>query len=886
MVERTTEGAVEVGAADELARGTNVGRYRVERLLGRGGMGAVYAAEDVVLGRRVALKVITLGAAVEGSRADEAKARLLREARAAASLDHPNVVAIYDVGEHDGAPFFAMELVAGASLRERMGEPATVEEKRRWLVDVAEALAAAHDKGIVHRDIKPENVIIKPDGRAKVLDFGIARRPAIAVDPIAQTAAQGDGLGTITAAGAIIGTPLYMSPEQLHGGEIDGRSDQFSWAVVAYEVFAGHPPWEGRDAVALIANVLAKDAPPLGDAAPTTVARVVERALAKSPAARFGSMRDLLGGLDPAENVPPLEVTSRRRRGLIAGASVALLVAAAVLVARFAATSSHPAPPPLGASSAASASVSPSTPADGPGIAVTDLPLPRSNVPEALTAFKTGMQAFRDGASERAARAFAEARRLDPAMGAAFIPRAPPIGASPDDIAELVQQALDRRASLSEHDALHLDAFAPCAQGRAGDDRWCIERFRALTRRMPRDAETWFWLSFRLNVGGRMADSLAAARRAAELDPRFAPALVNQSWGNMYLGDFAAARRAIESCLAVGPSPDCLGARAELEVQLGEGSHLETTANEMLGLGASSVATGASYLASAEACLEQPEAAVRRAMQRRVLAMPEAMQPTEQLMSDVWVAWMSGDFEAVQRANDERADRLEASADLQKYADVATQRVRLAYETGKVADGAAVARAYLDVKSSLRGAATSDDVALGEQCMGIMWLALRRGGKLTKEGLRAERDRYVAEWRPRLGPDYQPFLWVEAYVLAADDAEDAREALEAMPSFGGAPHNFANMLNDGNIGRVYQLAGRVDEAIPWLERAAHACRMPFSVRPIEASLWLGEAREQKGDKSGACEAYSFVLKHWGHAKPKSVTADEAKRRSAALGCAR
>ncbi len=158
MSEPRAEGALEVGGGEpELAAGARVGRYRVEALLGRGGMGAVYEAEDEALGRRVALKVLTQSAGASEI-AGDARARLLREARAVAALDHPNVVAVFDVGEHEGAPFFAMELVAGTSMRARMSsaaDPPTLDDKLRWLEDIGRALEAAHAKGIVHRDVKP-----------------------------------------------------------------------------------------------------------------------------------------------------------------------------------------------------------------------------------------------------------------------------------------------------------------------------------------------------------------------------------------------------------------------------------------------------------------------------------------------------------------------------------------------------------------------------------------------------------------------------------------------------------------------------------------------------------------------------------------------------------
>ncbi|HEY4121735.1 MAG TPA: serine/threonine-protein kinase, partial [Byssovorax sp.] len=216
-----------------LKPGDTVERYTVEAILGEGGMGSVYRAHDERLERHVALKVVRLEKGEdEGARRDST-ARLVREARAAAKLDHPNAVSIFDVGELDGTAFIAMELVPGRTLRAALAEipPPAVGDRVRWLVDVARALAAAHRAGIVHRDVKPENVMVRPDGVVKVLDFGIARRAKRGVDPSAPT--EEGTIATLTQAGVHVGTPAYMAPEQIKGDAIDGRTDQFAWGVLA-----------------------------------------------------------------------------------------------------------------------------------------------------------------------------------------------------------------------------------------------------------------------------------------------------------------------------------------------------------------------------------------------------------------------------------------------------------------------------------------------------------------------------------------------------------------------------------------------------------------------------------------------------------------------------
>ncbi|XXY49431.1 protein kinase [Sorangium sp. So ce269] len=297
-----------------LKPGDSFERYTIEAAIGQGGMGCVYRAHDARLGRRVAVKVIA-GDAVE----PDAAARLLREARAAAALDHPNAVSIFDVGELDGTPFIVMELVAGRTLRSAIGGPEEpVSIRAAWLADVGRALAAAHRRGLVHRDIKPENVMVRDDGVIKVLDFGIARRAAGEADPSASTEAP--ALPTLTALGVKLGTPVYMAPEQIRGGELDGRADQFAWGVLAFELLTGRLPWRGAgDMLAVVASILTDEADrTLLDAAsvPPAVSAVVLRALAKRPEERFASMDDLVRALEAAgrgeapaapANLPPVQ---------------------------------------------------------------------------------------------------------------------------------------------------------------------------------------------------------------------------------------------------------------------------------------------------------------------------------------------------------------------------------------------------------------------------------------------------------------------------------------------------------------------------------------------------------------------------------------------------
>jgi serine/threonine-protein kinase len=297
-----------------LKPGDRFERYVIEGVIGQGGMGTVYRASDEKLGRRVAVKVLTPEAA-DG----QARARLLREARAAAALDHPNAVAVFDVGDAEGAPFVVMELVEGSTLRSQIGAGGELPASIARLADIGRALAGAHRRGIVHRDVKPENVMVRSDGVVKVVDFGIARRSSARVDPTAPT--ETPAVGTLTIDGAKLGTPVYMSPEQIRGAPLDGRADQFSWGVVAYELLTGKLPWRGDDALAAMASALVDpaDRAPLEEAdVPAAVQQVVLRALEKDPARRFASMEDAVAALEAAARgeappAAPAGVTAAQR---------------------------------------------------------------------------------------------------------------------------------------------------------------------------------------------------------------------------------------------------------------------------------------------------------------------------------------------------------------------------------------------------------------------------------------------------------------------------------------------------------------------------------------------------------------------------------------------
>jgi serine/threonine protein kinase len=290
---------------DELKPPKKLGRYVLGPLVGRGGMGAVYRARDNELGREVAVKLVR---ARPGS---HNLVRFAREVRALAALSHPNVVAIHDAAVHRGTAYLVMELVQGETLRQLLlrERRLTIENAARLAHGIAEALSAAHTRGVVHRDLKPENVAVTDNGHVKVLDFGLAQLSAIGTD-------QTDNRATMT--GAVLGTPHYMSPEQVRGNRATARSDVFAFGALLYEMLMGRRPFGAGSAAETYARILSTEPHSSKRASDTTVRgrllQVAMRCLAKEPRARFASGNELLAALIEAESGKRERVSKRPSR--------------------------------------------------------------------------------------------------------------------------------------------------------------------------------------------------------------------------------------------------------------------------------------------------------------------------------------------------------------------------------------------------------------------------------------------------------------------------------------------------------------------------------------------------------------------------------------------
>jgi serine/threonine protein kinase/tetratricopeptide (TPR) repeat protein len=313
--------------------GTTLSHYEIRETLGEGGMGVVYRARDTDLGRDVAVKLLRSDVAPDSER----RRRFEQEARAASALNHPNIVTIYEIGEHAGARYLAMEFVEGRTLRSLLEDgPMPASQILELARQIAEGLAKAHAAGIVHRDLKPENIMVSTDGYVKILDFGLAKlwpEPERAtVDPEMPTLQRFE-----TGKGILLGTPAYMSPEQARGLPVDSRSDLFSFGAILYEMATGENPFARPSAAETLAAVLeAKPsfAPLERASVPLRLKGVVQRCLSKSPDERHDTTRELAEALR-AESAPMEPSPSRRQRRLGLGALVgigALVLLVAILL--------------------------------------------------------------------------------------------------------------------------------------------------------------------------------------------------------------------------------------------------------------------------------------------------------------------------------------------------------------------------------------------------------------------------------------------------------------------------------------------------------------------------------------------------------------------------
>jgi tetratricopeptide (TPR) repeat protein len=462
--------------------------YRIDRLLGSGGMGSVYLAQDLTLGRAVAIKFISPDKAGD----IQAHRRLIREARAAAALDHPNICAVHEViVEESGRACIVMQYVEGETLADRL-KSGPLEPRLAVTVtsDIAEALAAAHKREIIHRDVKPQNVIVTADRRAKLLDFGIAR--------MTEVTPSGDKTATdLTVAGVLIGTPPYMSPEQAQQLPVDRRSDLFSLGAVLFECLTGRRAFQAASTLELLTQILTYHPPPVSSLRPELTDRydeVCRRLLAKHPDDRFRSAEELLGALrllaaDTSRSavlVDPLPAPSRwHRRPAFLTAVAALVVVAAVGTWRWRA----------------------------------DPPEPADEL------YRLGTDYIRSGAYDSGRRALLEVAKRSPS--AAVYVRLAEANTELDEI-ELAKDNVLKAGGLpaSREDTLRARAVRALALREVDE---AVRAYRELTEIRPSNASAWFDLGRAQDAAALAADARLSYDKAIANDDQYAAAYLRRA---------------------------------------------------------------------------------------------------------------------------------------------------------------------------------------------------------------------------------------------------------------------------------------------------------------------------------------------------------------------
>lgn len=871
--------------ASEPSEGGRFGPYRVIRLLGAGGMGRVYEAEDTRLGRRVAVKV--MADALLGDAAH--RARFFREARMAASLVHPNLATLHDVGEEEGRVYLVMELAAGRPARALIG--AGVHPLAwRTALGTANALAAIHARGLVHRDIKPENIHVGDDGTVKVLDFGLAR-PALP---------DGDFRSRVD---QVVGTPQYMAPELWRREQATPATDVYAFGVLLHELLVGtHPPpgWPrtGPDGEAEVWQHL-----------PPAVRALVAACVAPDPADRPADGAALVVALREALEQPGDLPVGPLRAATVSGAAPTLSPSALFPRQETPAPSSSLAPSPAAPTEApspntgvrrrlftvllASAALGSAALAWGtfaskdgsPGTDLTELPDPTTTA-AGSTAWRQVVGAFRAGDRGRLLTASAELVAAEPDLAEAWLRRAWSLYLVSDK--EAAQDAFSetwaRRDRLSPRDAALLDGLVPMVQWRPVDRAEGRRRTEAAVSAFPDDAELWFAAALQLTGEDEMDRFREVSAEALRLDPSFAWVRFLRGKRLAVFGHREEATRELEACASANPPATvCLRYRAELANQRGDCAAASADLERELTYApgdTDALARRASLL------LWNGNAGVAALESLRLSRLSAArVDPAEEAAARARVHAWEGRFDQALVAADAWDAAVERDSTESTRLPPRWFATRLAEESGDLAGAAARAEATLgqmEAWSAQRDYRTPK----GRLAPGLSRVRVA-AGVLAPDAYDQWRDAWEADRRAAAEMSVAP-IWFWSRALPARTADEAREAVDSLPAFrftlGPAVGHSTDPDAALAIGRVQRLTG-AEDAEASLRLVADACyvlRDPIAV--IHARAELARLLEQRGDTPGACAAWRSVLDRWGAAVLRSVTAEEARERTAALGC--
>jgi serine/threonine-protein kinase len=839
-----------------LSPGAVAGRYVILDCIGEGGMGVVYLARDPYLGRKVALKLVRPD---PGGASTSGRARLLREAQATASLSHSNVITVYDVGTIGDDVFLAMELIEGGTLREWLRNPRSWREVAGKMCHAGEGLAAAHAAGLVHRDFKPDNVLVGTDGRVRVTDFGLARAVAESGSGAELAETRPLELATsMTSTGALVGTPAYMAPEQISGTVADARSDLFSFCVTFYEGLYGERPFRGSTLIELRDAILRGRTTPARSSAgvPKWLRLAILRGLSADPDARPPSVRALIDGIDRR--------LSRGRMG------IAIVQLASILAVTTSLSFGV-----IQARSCARAA----TPASNP------TEIPASTNPEALRLYESGRQKLREGSPESSAGDLLRAAEIDPTFAAAHLRYALlRFQALPVEAREHLARAVVERLRLSESDRMLLVAAQAWMQSDPPNTPGFVQKMDKVHARYPDDAELARWAAAAHSENGDREGALRLFDRVLARDPGFGEAYMDKAEELAYAGDVQGALKVLELCAVRVPNATlCPIIRNYVDGAEGNCQRVEETSKQVLSRDPNSDNAPYDWLASAAYAQERPIEAVRALLRQDEQIRPPSRQRLYGLLDDWKLDVLAGDFESALRDADALEQSVAADRDAAWHSRTALLRAQALVESGRPGDAGRGIQAFLRSYVWMEG--STDDFSLSRDPTPPGLLAERRAGLLSPEKFEEQRYEWVRARMEKASGLYRPFVWLYGYAATSETAQDAEQAFVEQPRFGPIPHFQMLGMPDAYVGRVYLLAGRVSEALSLLQRAARSClAVFFPAEHTQVHFVLGQALESLGRREEACWAYGVVLSRWGHAKPRSVTADKARSAARSLGC--
>ncbi len=680
---------LDAAAVQDPLEGTTLGHYRIVSRLGQGGMGVVYRAEDEKLRRVVALKVL-----LDTSSNEERRQRFLREARSAAAISHPNVAVVHAVDEAHGRIYIAMELVEGENLRQRLERGRLdVPSAKNLALQIAQGLAAAHEKGLVHRDLKPENVMITSSGQVKLLDFGLAK--AGAAPASGKTAAAMARTETVVTSddGRIMGTPEYMSPEQALGEPVDVRSDVFSLGIVMYEMLSGVRPFGGTTTGAILVAIARDAAPPLrekslplDDATEALVMRCLSKAKEQRPGSASEVVAALMGATSSNAKIPSQDaaVAVSRSSAIARGGTTrmaAALTAVAIVAAGgwWALARGHKA-----ATTSGTTGTSPAASADDG--------MSRSSNPVAQAFFDHAVLSFQDGTGQ-AKELLEHAIQADPTFGAAYVRLLIVLNLDTlsvtDEDGKKADEYLTRcrvlEPTLSPRDRALFTLLDASPQGAELDKYY--RDFDAYLARHPDDTFAWMWLD------RTDRNPPAALDRALAAVPTLVPALARKAEQAQTEQD-GGVEPFLERCFLASPrAVDCLAVRSGILSRDGKCSESLTDVRRWLALQPDS-RDARDMLAKLLAAQGSPIESIGQAMGEAQSA-GGRMRGMVSLVRGTHLPLYAGDLTEVLRVAQHQALEFKSSLDPEGYFLPSVTQVIAYNEIGDLAGAGRVAADYL-----------------------------------------------------------------------------------------------------------------------------------------------------------------------------------------------